>query len=279
MKTYAHPEVLVDTAWLAEHLDEPSLRVIDVGLEPGAYQAGHIPGAVFWPGLTTLLGSDYRTNFESRAVETLLGQSGVSNESTVVAYSDHPALAPWVFWFLKTVGHTDVRVLDGGRAKWAAERRPLTTEVPDHAEVSYTGQAPAPARRAFLDQVRAAADDDESVLLDVRTPEEYRGEIFMVDPPQGTERGGHIPGSVHLYYETALNQDGTFKSVEELTGLYTAHGIESGKSLITYCAVGMRSAHTWFVLSQLLGWPTVTSYDGSWNEWGRLSDTPIEVSR
>jgi thiosulfate/3-mercaptopyruvate sulfurtransferase len=277
MHTYAHPEVLVDTEWLADHIDEPGVRVIDIGLEPGAYQAGHIPGAVFWAGLTTVLGSDYRTNFESEAVDTLLGQSGISNETTVVAYSDHPALAPWVFWFLETIGHADVRVLDGGRAKWAAEGRPLTTEPPAHEDASYRAQAPGPARRAFLDQVRGAVDDDRSVLLDVRTPEEYRGEIFMVDPPQGGERGGHIPGSVHLYYETALNDDGTFKSAEELSELYAANGIEPGASLITYCAVGMRSAHTWFVLSQLLGWPKVTSYDGSWNEWGRLSDTPIEA--
>ena len=277
MERFVHPEVLVDPGWLADRLDDPRVRIIDVHLEPGPYQEGHIPGAVFWPALTTLLGPGYRTNFDVAAVADLLGRSGITNDSTVVVYSEHHALGPWVFWFLKTMGHEDVRVLDGGRSRWLAEGRPLTSTVPEVATVDYVARAADPSRQAVLDRVLTAVDNDQCVLLDVRTAEEWRGETFVVAPPQAGERGGHIPGAVHLYYESALNEDGTFKSAEELTELYRAHGVTADKETITYCAVGMRSAHTWFVLSQLLGWRNVTSYDGSWNEWGRLPDTPVQT--
>lgn len=276
MTSCTSPEVLVDTEWLAEHLDDSGVRLIDVHILTEPYETGHIPGAVFWNGFGTLLAPNYRTNFDTAHVEAMLGEAGIDNDTTVIVYSDHPALAPWVFWYLKTVGHADVRVLDGGSKKWMAEGRPMTTEVSAVEPVTYVAQPPSPARRAFLDQVRGVVGDPEHVLVDVRTPEEFVGEIFMLDPPEGTERAGHIPGATHLYYETALNDDGSFKSVEELTALYAAHGITADHPTVTYCAVGMRSAHTWFVLSQLLGWPDVTSYDGSWNEWGRLADTPID---
>ena len=277
MGQFAHPEVLVDPTWLADRLDDDQVRVIEIDLEAGPYEEGHIPGAVFWPAQTTLVGPDYRTNFDVAAASELLGRSGIGNDSTVVAYSERHSLGPWVFWYLKTMGHADVRVLDGGRRRWLAEGRPLTTLVPDVVPVGYVAGTPERSRQADLDRVLAAVDDDRVVLLDVRTDEEWRGEDFMLGPPQPGERAGHIPGAVHLYYEEALNPDGTFKAVEELTALYRAHGVTPDKETITYCAVGMRSAHTWFVLSELLGWRHVTSYDGSWNQWGRLPDTPVQT--
>jgi thiosulfate/3-mercaptopyruvate sulfurtransferase len=277
MNQYADPSVLVDTTWVANHLDDPQVRIIDIHLDPAPYEAGHIPGALFWNGMATLLHDDWRANLDEGAIGALLGESGISKDTTIVAYSDHAAAAPWLFWFLKTMGHDDVRVLNGGRKKWVAKGRRLTTDLPGVSPVAYTAKSPDPTRRAFLDQVQAAVGHNDQVLIDVRKPEEWRGEIFMLEPPQGTERGGHIPGAVHLYYEETLNDDGTFKSVEDLTSLFGGLGITADKKAITYCAVGMRAAQMWFVLKHLLGFPEVLNYDGSWNEWGRLADTSIEV--
>ena len=276
MKDYAYPEVLVDTQWLAEHLDDPKVRIVDIHIDPTPYESGHIPGAIFWNGIGTLLGPDWQINFDTKSVEDLCGRSGIANDTTVVAYSEHSALAPWVFWFLRSVGHADVRVLNGGRQKWVAEGHALTIEPPAVSAATYVAHDPNPDLRALQDRVRAAVGKENSVLLDVRTPEEYRGELFMQEPPQGTERGGHIPGATYLYYEDALNEDATFKSADALAALYAGQGVTADKETITYCAVGIRSAHTWFVLTQLLGYPQVRSFDASWNVWGRLPDTPIE---
>ena len=173
--------------------------------------------------------------------------------------------------------HRDVRVFNGGRKKWLADGYSLTTELPVLVATSYTAKDSDLTLRALQGQVRAALGQRDRVLVDVRTPEEYRGERFMLEPPQGTERAGHIPGAVHLYYESALNTDGTFRSADELSALYENKGITADREAITYCAIGIRSAHTWFVLRYLLGYRQVRSYDGSWNEWGRLLDTPVEV--
>ena len=277
MVQYAHPEVLVDSQWVAEHLSDRNIRIIDAHINPETYDAGHIPGAVFWNGFTTILQPDYRVNFDKGAVEALLSRSGIGNDTTIIVYSDHPAIAPWVLWYMKVFGHSDVRVLNGGRKKWLAEGRPLTTDLPVIAATSYTAKDPDPNLRALQDQVRAAMGQRDHVLVDVRTPQEYRGEWFMLEPPKGAERAGHIPGAVHLYYESALNADGTFRPADELSAIYENRGITPDREAITYCAIGIRSAHTWFVLQYLLDYPRVRSYDGSWNEWGRLSDTPVEV--
>jgi thiosulfate/3-mercaptopyruvate sulfurtransferase len=173
-------------------------------------------------------------------------------------------------------GHRDVRVLNGNRKKWSDEGRPLTTETPVIPTSTYVAQTPNFAPRALLADVRAAIGASGKVLIDTRRPEEYRGELFMMEPPKDDERAGHIPGATYLYFEDALNADGAFKSQPELEALYHGKGITPEKEIITYCAVGIRAAHTWFVLTQLLGYPQVRSYDGSWNEWGRLADTPIE---
>lgn len=275
-KDYAHPEALVDTAWVAARLNDPRVRIVDVHADPTPYRSGHIPGAVFWNARETLLKPDWSMNFDRQAVEDLCGRSGIANDTTVVVCSDHSAMAPWTFWFLRSVGHADVRVLDGGRRKWVADGHPLTSEEPAVPPATWRARDPDPALRALQDDVRAAVGSRDRVLLDVRTPEEYRGELFLLEPPQGTERAGHMPGATHLYYEAALDEDGTFKSADELAALYASRGVSADKETITYCAVGIRSAHTWFVLTQLLGYPRVRSFDASWNLWGRLPDTPVE---
>jgi thiosulfate/3-mercaptopyruvate sulfurtransferase len=237
MSQYAHPEVLVDTQWLMEHLDDSNVRVVEVDMSPEPYKDAHIPGAVFWNIFTDLLKPDLSINLDSVAIEKLLSHSGISNDTTVVAYGSYPGTGAWIFWLLKVFGHDNVHVLNGGHQKWVAEGRPL----------------------------------------DVRTAQEYDGEIFMMEPPKEKERGGHIPGAVHIEHIQTLNEDGTFKSFEELQALYHSKGITPDKEVFPYCAIGGRSAYTWFVLKYLLGYPKVRNYDGSWNEWSRLPNSVIET--
>lgn len=276
MNNYAYPEVLVETQWVAENLTNPSLRFIEVDIDPSNYDAGHLPGAIFWNGLQTLLCSDYRVNFDKEAVENLLSRSGITNDTTIIVYSGQPAVAPWVFWFLKGFGHRDVRVMNGGRKKWLAEGHQVTTKNPTIMPTEYKAQIFDQSIRVECDAVLRAITEGDSVLLDVRTPQEYSGEWFTMEPPSGTERAGHIPGAVHLYYEEAFQEDETFKPVEELKALYESKGITGDEAVITYCAVGVRAAHTWFVLRYLLGHQNVGNYDASWSEWGLRFDTPIE---
>lgn len=273
---YADPEALVSTQWLEDHLDDPNLRVIEVSIDPRYHEAPRVPGAVFWNGFTTILGPDLRTRFDPRSVGELLSRSGIDNDSTVVVYSDHPALGPWVHWYLRTVGHRNTRVLDGGRRKWEAEGRPLIDTPSAVTPTTYEPGPLDPRARASLEDVQRAVDDPDTVLLDVRTPEEFEGGLFILAPPAGDERAGHIPGAIGLYYEEAMNDDGTFRSREALTELIADAGVPGESPVITYCAVGMRAAHMWFVLSVLLGRDAVANYDGSWNEWGRRTDTLIE---
>ena len=277
MTNYAHPEVLVDTQWVADHLNDPKVRILEVDINPAVYNEGHIPGALFFNVVGTILQPDFRTTIDKAAVEALCSRSGVANDTTVVAYSgDFIAFGAWMYWYLKIFGHRDVRVLNGSRQKWRDEGRPLSTEAPVITATTYVAQSPDFAARALQADVRAAIGARGKMLIDTRRPEEYRGEQFMREPPKDNERAGHIPGATYLYYEDALNADGTFKSREDLAALYASKGVTPEKDAITYCAVGIRAAHTWFVLNQLLGYPQVRSYDGSWNEWGRLADTPIE---
>jgi thiosulfate/3-mercaptopyruvate sulfurtransferase len=273
---YAYPEVLVDTQWVAEHLSDRKVRLIQTDMDITAYNSGHIPGAVFWNAFITFMQPDYRFNFEYKALSELLARSGIANDTTIIIYSNHNAGANCAFWLLKVFGHNDVRIMNGGRKKWLAEKRPLSTEIPTITPTIYTVQNFDTSIRALPEQVQAAINTD-SVLVDVRTHQEYCGELFLMNPPEKTQRVGHIPSAIHLFYELALNEDDTFKSAEELYALYHSKGITPDKEVITYCAVGARSSHTWFVLKYLLGYENVRNYDGSWNEWSRLPDTPVEI--
>ncbi|MBD2409173.1 sulfurtransferase [Nostoc calcicola FACHB-3891] len=276
MSQYTHNNILVDTQWLFEHLNHPNIRLIQADMNPQTYNAGHIPGAVFWNITTDLLLPDYRINFDPGTWQKLLENSGITNKTTVVTYGDFAATSAWLFWLFKVFGHGDVRVFNGGYQKWMSEGRPVTVDSQIITPTEYQLQTPDANLRAFFDDVQESIGKSDSVLVDVRTPQEYGGKWFFMQPPQETERAGHIPGAVSVYYELALNEDGTFKSVEELQKLYTSKNITSDKQVITYCAVGARSAHTWFVLKYLLGYSKVRNYDGSWNEWSRIPNIPIE---
>ncbi len=276
MSQYAHPETLVDTQWLSEHLDDPNIRIIEIDLSPESYNKGHIPGSIFWNGMTPLT-PDLRFNFDPTAMEQLLGNSGISNNTTVVLVHDsYIATSGCIFWLLKVFGHDDIRILNGGRKKWTMDGYSVTEEVTVVEPKKYHAQSPQENLRITLEELQKLRAKNDCKLLDVRTPEEYRGEIFMMNPPTENERGGHIPGAINLYYELAHNDDSTFKSFTELEEIYQKQNITPDKFIIPYCAVGGRSGHTWFILKYLLGYPHVRNYDGSWNEWSRIQDLPIE---
>ena len=277
MTNYAHPEVLIDTQWLADRLNDPNLRILEVDTSPEACDA-HIPGAVFWNLFADLLLPDLSINLNVVAMEKLLSRSGITNETTVVAYGSDPGTGPSIFWVLKLFGHENVRVLNGGYQKWITENRPVTAELSNFAP-AYTEYHPKPIDtnlRVLHKEIQGAIDNPDQVIVDVRTLQEYRGEEFLMKPPVGKERAGHIPGSVHVEHILTLNEDGTFKSFDELKALYSSKGITPDKEVFPYCAVGGRSGYIWFVLKYLLGYPKVRNYDGSWNEWSRLPDVAVE---
>ncbi|MEO0966905.1 MAG: sulfurtransferase [Cyanobacteria bacterium J06639_18] len=276
MNNYAHPEVLVDTQWLEDHLNDPNLRIVEVNMSPEPYQNNHIPGAVFWNIFADLLLPDMRINLDVLAIEKLLSRSGITNDMTIVAYGSYPGTGAWIFWLLKLFGHQDIRVLNGGHQKWVVEGRPVTAELSKFPSTQYHAQPLDDDLRVLHKEIQESIDDPGRVILDVRTIEEYRGEQFLMKPPEGKERAGHIPNSVHLEYILTLNEDGTFKSFDELKTLYDSNGVTPDKQVFPYCAIGGRSGYTWFILKYLLGYPKVRNYDGSWNEWSRLPDVAIE---
>ncbi|MEM9485339.1 MAG: sulfurtransferase, partial [Cyanobacteria bacterium P01_F01_bin.116] len=272
----AYPDVLVDTQWLADHLEDPNLQVVELAMSPDLLENSHIPGAVFWSIFPDLSQPDMSINLDQAVIETILSRSGITSETTVVAYGTDPAIGGVVFWLLTLFGHQHVKVLNGGHTKWVAESRPVVTDFSTVAPTQYQAKPIDPTLRILHEEVQISLGNPGQVLLDVRTDEEYRGEYFMMKPPEGEERAGHIPGAVHVEHICTVNNDGTFKSFDQLKTLYSQQGITPDKEIFPYCAIGGRSAYIWFVLKYLLGYPNVRNYDGSWNEWSRLSDVTIE---
>lgn len=269
VSNYFHPEVIVDTQWLSEHLNDEKVRIVEVATNPQAIPNEVIPRAVVWNPFIDLMLPNFTVNFDKANIEKLLSRSGITNDSIVIVYGEVAAIGGWIFWLLKIFGHQDVRILDGGRNKWISEKRPLASVKTVANPTQYHAQEPDFNLRVLFEDVRNSINQADSIIVDVRTPQEHSGEWFYDKPPENDERGGHIPGAVHINYDSALNEDGTLKPIEELRQVYESKGITADKKIIPYCAVGARSAHTWFVLKYLLGYPNVFNYDGSWNEWSR----------
>jgi thiosulfate/3-mercaptopyruvate sulfurtransferase len=278
MADYAHPEVLVSTDWVAQNLNNPSVRVVEVDVDTKAYDEGHLPGAIGWAWNTQLCDTVQRDIIPKAAFENLMGSSGISNDTTVILYGDNNNwFAAWALWQLKIYGHKDVRLMNGGRKKWLAEGRELTKDAPTVRPATYQAQNPDLSLRSFLPQVQEALAKKSADLVDVRSPQEFTGEILSPPGlPETCQRGGHIPGARSIPWAQACNEDGTFKTADQLKALYANAGISGNRPIIAYCRIGERSSHSWFVLKYLLGYNNVTNYDGSWTEWGNLVGAPVE---
>jgi thiosulfate/3-mercaptopyruvate sulfurtransferase len=277
----ARGEVLVTVGWARQHLDDPSVRFIEVDVDTAAYDTGHLPGAV---GLnwTTQLNDQERRDLVSRVeLEDLLRAAGINDDTLIVLYGDNNNwFAAWAYWQLRYHGLDSVRLLDGGRKKIEAEGLPLVTEGPTHQRGSITLSGETREElRAYRDEVVAGIGSQHRGLVDVRSPEEYRGELAAPAhlPQEAAQRRGHIPTAVNVPWGTAVAEDGTFKPADELRRIYGAKGITPDKEVVAYCRIGERSSHTWFVLSEILGYPKVRNYDGSWTEYGSLVGVPIET--
>jgi thiosulfate/3-mercaptopyruvate sulfurtransferase len=278
MSEYAKP-VLVGTDWVAEHLDDPDVVVAEVDENPDVYDEGHIPGAVKLHWRDDLQDPLERDLVEREAFEHLMGGIGIARDTTVVLYGDkNNWFAAFAYWYLKIYGHEDVRILDGGRQKWIDEGRELTTAAPQPAVAAYSAPERDESIRARRDQVLEWLGADARALVDVRSPQEFSGELLAAPgyESEGATRAGHIPTAASVPWAQAVRDDGTFKPADELRTLYAGKGITTDKAVTAYCRIGERSAHTWFVLHELLGYEDVRNYDGSWTEWGNLVDVPIE---
>ena len=279
MAEYAHPESIVTTDWVSEHGSDANVRLVEVDVDTAAYDAGHIAGAVGWNWKSELQQTLSRDLVSKEGMEQLLGSAGIDNGTTVVLYGDNNNwFAAWAFWQMKYYGHDDVKLMNGGRAKWEAEGKPLTTDAANHGSKSYTAKAANEDIRAYRDQVLSKVNASSISLVDVRAPAEYSGELLAPEalPQEGAQRGGHIPSAANVPWGQAVAEDGTFKSADDLQALYGGKGIDGSKETIAYCRIGERSSHTWFVLTQLLGHTNVRNYDGSWTEWGSIVGAPIE---
>jgi len=277
MADYAN-DVLVDTDWLEQHLDDDAIRIVEVDENPALYAEAHIPGAIGFDWKTDLQDQVKRDFLGAEAFGTLFGEHGIGNDHTVVLYGDRNNwFAAYTYWYLKYYGHDNVKLLNGPREKWINEGKPTSTDVPSHAATTFTTKEGDPAIRALRDEVMQALDDGRK-LVDVRSPQEFSGELIAMAgyEQEGAQRGGHIPGAASVPWAQAVQEDGTFKSADALRELYGAKGVLDSGPIIAYCRIGERSAHTWFVLHELLGQQDVKNYDGSWTEWGNLVNVPVE---
>ena len=278
----AHPESIVETDWVAEHLGDEGVAVVEVDVDTAAYDQGHVPGAIGWNWSTELNDTVTRDILSREQMQRLLGGSGITKGTTVVLYGDNNNwFATYAFWQLKLYGHRKVKIMNGGRVKWVKEGRPMTTDVPSPEKRTYRASDPDTSIRATRDYVLdTATTANNTGLVDVRAPAEFSGELLAPAnlPQEGSQRGGHIPGAANIPWLKAVNEeDGTFKSVEELRELYQKDaGLNKENEVIAYCRIGERSSHTGFVLSQILGFPKVRNYDGSWTEYGSIVGAPIE---
>jgi thiosulfate/3-mercaptopyruvate sulfurtransferase len=278
--SYKHPEVLVESDWVNQHLKDSNVRIAEVDYDPIAnYNLGHIPGAVLFDWKTDMNDPLSRDIVNQKQLEDLLSKSGVNKDTTLVLYGDfNNWFAAFAFWILKYYGFEKVVLMNGGRKKWLAEDREVTKEVLAHTGAVYKAKVPNEEIRIYLDGVKKSLGKEDKALVDVRSPAEFTGEITAPPeyPNEHAQRGGHIPGAVSIPWSQAVKEDGTFKTAEDLAKLYQSKGITPDKEIITYCRIGERSSFSWFVLKYLLGYPKVRNYDGSWTEWGNMVRNPIQ---
>ena len=280
MTNYAHPEVLVETDWVRDHVNDPDIKIVEIDVDTRAYDSGHIPGAIGFNWRSQLQDQVRRDIVSTQKFADLLGGAGISPSDTVILYGDNNNwFAAYGFWLFKLYGHDDVRLMNGGRVKWLKESGPLTTEMPTLTAVSYPVTNARMEYRAMLPEVMDASAGSSRNLVDVRSPDEFTGKIIA--PPglsETAQRGGHIPGATNVPWVNAVNtDDGTFRPADDLRKIYIdAAGVDANKPTIAYCRIGERSSHTWFVLKYLLGLPDVKNYDGSWTEYGNLIAAPID---
>ena len=278
--SYVHPEILVSTEWVQEHLNDPKVRVVEVDYDPTAnYQLGHAPGAVLFDWRKDLNAPVQRDIPSKHQLEELLGKAGISNDTRIVLYGDfNNWFAAYAFWDLQYYGVRNVVLMNGGRKKWIDEDRPLTKEIASFPKTTFRASEPDESVRAYLKQTLDWYPNAKYGFVDVRSPKEFTGEVLAPPeyPTEHAQRGGHIPGAVNIPWSQAVKEDGTFKPYEELKKLYENQGVTPNREIVTYCRIGERSSFSWVVLKYLLGYPNVRNYDGSWTEWGNMVRNPIE---
>jgi thiosulfate/3-mercaptopyruvate sulfurtransferase len=277
---YAHPDVIVDTQWIYDHMNDPQVRIAEVDYNPAtSYTIGHIPGAVLFDWKQDLNDQNKKDIISKEGCEDLLQRAGVNNDTILVLYGDYKNwFAAFAFWVFKYYGFNDVKLMNGARRKWFEEDRPVSLDVPSYPRGSFKASEPDNSIRVLIPYVKEILSSKDKILIDVRSPEEYSGKILVL-PVYASEqppRGGHIPGAINIPWDWSVNEDGTFKSPEELRNIYNSMDVTNNKEVITYCRIGERSAYTWFVLKYLLGYPNVKNYEGSWAEWANTVGSPIE---